>query len=85
MHVAPNGLTHPRLGIAVSRRVSRKAVVRNRIKRQIRESFRIRRQALGEIDYVVVAKTPAADRPGPELRGELERLWSKAQKKCENH
>lgn len=84
MHVAPNGLTYPRLGIAVSRRVSKKAVIRNRIKRQIRESFRLCRQALGDIDYVVVAKAPAADRPGPELRCELDRLWQQAQKKCEN-
>lgn len=35
-----------RLGMAVSRRVSKLAVVRNRIRRQIRESFRLRRGGL---------------------------------------
>ena len=35
-----------RLGMAVSRRVSKRAVVRNRIRRQIRESFRIQRHGL---------------------------------------
>ena len=36
----PNGLAHARLGMAVSRKIDTRAVVRNRIKRIIRESFR---------------------------------------------
>lgn len=36
----PNDLTHPRLGLSVPRRVG-SAVVRNRVKRLIREAFRI--------------------------------------------
>jgi len=39
VHARPNGLDHPRLGMSVSRRVG-KAVMRNRIRRRLRESFR---------------------------------------------
>ena len=59
IHVAPNQLGHARIGLAVSRRVSKKAVQRNRIKRIIRESFRHHRHLLGAVDYVVIAKAVA--------------------------
>jgi ribonuclease P protein component len=45
-----------RLGIAVGRRVTRKATRRNRIKRSLREAFRRQASALPSIDVVVLAK-----------------------------
>ena len=50
----------PRLGLAVSRKVDRRAVGRNRIKRALRETFRHQRAALVDGDYVVVARVGAA-------------------------
>lgn len=67
----------PRLGIAVSRRVSSKAAVRNRIKRQIRESFRLNRAQLAAMDYVVLAKPSAATMDRAQLRSALENLWQR--------
>lgn len=81
-HVAPNRLWHARIGLAVSRRVSKRAVVRNRIKRVIRESFRCQQHTLGAIDYVVIAKLDAAARDTHELRAELDNLWIIAGKRC---
>lgn len=68
----------PRLGMIVSRKVSKKAVTRNRIKRLIRESFR-QNKDLNIGEYVVLVK------PGFELnikekkniRKELDDLWRK--------
>jgi ribonuclease P protein component len=64
-----------RLGIAVSRKVSKRAVVRNRIKRQIRESFRLNKDLLSGMDYVVVAKYSAASTPQPTLRSSIDTHW----------
>lgn len=66
-----------RLGITVSRRVSKRAVDRNRIRRQIRESFRLWRNRLAPMDYVVVARTAARDADRRVLREQLEQLWQR--------
>jgi ribonuclease P protein component len=56
----PNDLEHSRFGFAVGRRIG-EAVVRNRIKRRMRESVRVRIQQ-GEIvpgwDVVLIARHP---------------------------
>ena len=67
-----------RLGITVSKKVG-KAVVRNQVKRWIRESYRrMSDLAPPGTDLVVVARTSAAGRgfvaTGSELRGLLRRL-----------
>lgn len=67
----------PRLGMAVSKRVHRNAVVRNRIRRQIRESFRLQRQALPALDFVVLARPAAAELDRTDLRAALDQLWQR--------
>ena len=66
-----------RVGITVSSRVGN-AVVRNRIKRWIREHVRRRRAALPAGDLVVVAKASAATIAHPVLDRDLERLFARA-------
>jgi ribonuclease P protein component len=75
--VCVNGLETARVGIAVSRKVSPRAVVRNRIKRQIRESFRHKNKLLKGYDCVVVAKNAAAGIDRPTLRSSLDTYWRK--------
>lgn len=64
-----------RLGLAVSRKVSPRAVERNRIKRQIRESFRRHRPDLPNVDVLVIAHRNAADQANAVLRADIDRLW----------
>jgi ribonuclease P protein component len=57
-----------RLGLAVSRKVDRRAVGRNRIKRVLREIFRQVRPQLACGAYVLVARPGAADSDNPALK-----------------
>jgi ribonuclease P protein component len=69
----PNDKHETRLGITVSGKVGN-SVVRNRIKRQIREFFRCRRAALPPAtDFVIIARKSAADLARICLTDELER------------
>jgi ribonuclease P protein component len=60
-----------RLGLAVSRKVDTRAVMRNRIKRQLRAQ-------LPGGDYVIVARAPAAKATASQLRATFERVLSRA-------
>lgn len=71
----PNGKRRARLGLAVSLKATRKAVVRNRARRQIRESFRVNQHRLAGLDVVVSLSRPSAG-GAIDLRPGLPRLWS---------
>jgi ribonuclease P protein component len=64
----PNRLAHPRIGIAISRKCTRSAVIRNRIKRVVREAFRVRKERLGGVDIVFLAHAGAATHDTKQLR-----------------
>lgn len=69
-----------RLGLAVSRRVGG-AVVRNRLKRRVRDWFRRSRPALPEsVDLVVIARPQAANYSSEAISAELTRLVAQARK-----
>lgn len=67
-----------RLGLAVSRKVDPRAVVRNRLKRALREEFRRLRPALAGGDYVIVVRPAAANLPVPGLRAAFATLLQRA-------
>ena len=76
VYFAPNQLGHPRLGITASRKVGG-AVVRQRLKRRIREIYRRwkDRGTLPPLDLVVHLKTEAGTASFDTLQTELHRLF----------
>ena len=84
MVVAASGpsLGHHRLGIIVSRKVG-KAVVRNKLKRRVREFYRTRKKSVSfeampeGADIVVVTQSGAGELDFNEVCKELESCWQK--------
>ena len=67
-----------RLGIAISRKVDKTSVERNRVRRIVREWFRHQRAALPPADYFVNAKPDASGVSGDALRRDLAQLFRRA-------
>ena len=78
----PNRLSRARLGLAVSKKNSRRAVDRNRIKRVIRESFRIHQHQLEGLDLVVVTRHGIARADNNDCFVSLHEHWQRVAEKC---
>jgi len=78
----PNGLEHPRLGMAVGVRAAGNAVCRNRIKRLIRESFRNNQSGLPSLDLVVNARPAAGKASSRQISESLSFHWRKVRERC---
>jgi ribonuclease P protein component len=64
----------PRLGVSVSKKVAKSAVVRNRIRRRVYTELARLNSALRPAYYLVVAKSGAEKIRGEELKNELKSL-----------
>ena len=79
MYVLKNQYTKNRLGISVSKKVGN-SVVRDRITRLIRESYRLNESAFAEnLDIVVIARAGAKDRSYSEIESAFMNLAQRHQ------
>ena len=61
--------------MAVGVRVVGGAVTRNRVRRLIRESFRLQRQELPAVDIFVIARSGARSATNAQIFASLARTW----------
>jgi ribonuclease P protein component len=77
-----NDLSHPRLGVTIPKKKVKLAVNRNRLKRCIRESFRLTAHNLPNVDIIVIGKHGINNLSNTELFTLLENLWQKMSNRC---
>jgi ribonuclease P protein component len=78
--ISPNGRAENRLGVTVSAKVGN-SVMRNRLKRHVREYFRRHRAELpAASDILIIARNTAAGLQGNMITGELERSLASQRK-----
>jgi len=80
LRLTDNGLARNRYGFVVGRGVG-KAVMRNRVRRRLREAVRSQGPA-GSWDMVIIARRPAAEADYHWLRRSLGRLLERAGVAC---
>jgi ribonuclease P protein component len=80
--VIPNAGERARLGLAIAARTVGNAVHRNRLRRRIRESFRLRQNEFPAVDIVVGARNAAREATPEVLNAALAKLWDQVIAQC---
>ena len=70
-----NNLRFPRLGLVIAKKNVARAVQRNRIKRLLRESFRLNQHLLAGLDIVILARNGLGSLENPEISRQTDALW----------
>ena len=74
LYILENGTDEKRLGISVSKKIGN-SVVRSRVKRIIKEGFRLQEPKLANgFDYVWIARNPAKNKKSTDMEVSIRRL-----------
>ncbi|MGJ8692908.1 MAG: ribonuclease P protein component [Thalassotalea sp.] len=75
--ITPNNDGNNRLGLAIAKKRVKLAVQRNRIKRLVRENFRLNQDKIPNIDMVVMVKSGIDDLDNQEINQQIASIWRK--------
>lgn len=84
LNVHPNELDGARLGMSVAARILPRSVDRNRVRRLIRDSFRLHQHTLPPVDIVVGVRVAVKTAQRAQLRAALSKIWHKVSATCAN-
>lgn len=73
----PNQKANARLGLVIGKRAINSAVIRNRVKRILRESFRQNQEKLKGLDIIIIARQQCDKLTKQKLREGIDQLWEK--------
>jgi ribonuclease P protein component len=77
----PNDLDHARIGFVISKKNVRQAVKRNRVRRIIRESFRLNQHDLPAVDIVILARKGLGEMENQDVHKLMKKCWSRLNSK----
>ncbi|PCI60502.1 MAG: ribonuclease P protein component [Gammaproteobacteria bacterium] len=75
--IRENSINNNRIGFAVAKKRVKLAVQRNRIKRLVRESFRLNQHDLPIVDIVIMAKSGIDKLDNQAISLQIEKIWRK--------
>ncbi|OUS26651.1 ribonuclease P protein component [Thalassotalea sp. 42_200_T64] len=75
--ITSNSDKNNRLGMAIAKKRVKLAVQRNRVKRLVRESFRLNQHKLPAVDLVVMVKSGIDQLDNEVINQQLEKIWRK--------
>jgi len=73
----------PRLGLVIAKKNVAKAVQRNRLKRLLRNSFRLNNEQLSGLDIVVLIRKNADTLDNQQITDKIQQLWCDLKAKTE--
>jgi len=82
-YIRKNDLQHARLGLAVPKRSLKSAVMRNRVKRRLREQFRLSAASLGGYDIIAMVRPSMMKHPVSEYSEVVSRHWQRFLTQCD--
>ncbi|MBU2711683.1 ribonuclease P protein component [Zooshikella harenae] len=82
MLAVPSKSEDSRLGVIVSKKIAKKAVQRNRIKRLFRESYRLTHNKLPAIDIVILARPGLTELENEQIFRLLSKSWQRLNKRA---
>ncbi|QJD71858.1 ribonuclease P protein component [Marinobacterium sp. LSUCC0821] len=77
-----NKTEQPRIGFVLSKKNIRRAVNRNRIRRIIRESFRLNQHQLPQVDIVILARKGIDQLENPDVHKLISKSWNRLNKQA---
>ena len=80
-----NQQAQPRLGLVMAKKHMKLAVERNRMKRLVRESFRLHQQDFSGLDVVVLSRKGMDSLSNSEFTQQLHQQWQRIFKKVRHH